>query len=762
MKNYLSFLFIFPIFLFSQENDTYKLDYKNTEKATQLCTKIKSNSFKSNDDADIALAKILSVVGASKRFVILPCENINNALATIDDNIRYILYDPEFLNSISNNSKYWGNMSILAHEVGHHINGHTLGITISDYEKRLQELEADEFSGFVMQKLGATLEQATETIAAFSPSGDDTYSTHPNKERRVISITKGYNNSLNNKFIKEEKLSDWEEYYYRGSEKFKAEDYDGAIIDFSESIKLQPSVNAYVNRGLSKEYINDYPGAMIDMQRAIEIDPKDWQPYYYLGIYLNEYKKDYFGSLSAFENYFNATPWVADYNDLEAQYYFSQSLYMKEFYDESFSSIDWLIKDYDLTTVLENDRIAKIYSLRGRNYYEKDSFALAMIDYEKTVELNPKYALYQELIGDFYLETKEYDKAIEYYNKAILIDQNKTTVYEYRAYAEEMKEDFYAALFDMNEAIKLDPENGHYYLKRGEYKLKINDKKGACADWLIGNKKGSEESLNKLIEKCGYKKEDFYTADDYYNMGLEENEKENYSSALKLFTKSKELGFLKLDLLNSHIVLSYFGSHEFEKSLKVLNAIPKNTEQINVDWISSMRIELKYNLKDFPEVIKESKEFIALKKINPDDINSEFNINYINDNLDRSYNIYYYYTHSLINSSDYDNSINVSNQFLKIGRTILSNDFISAAYYWLAEAKKAKGDNLGAMQDINEDIKLYPENPFYLMMRGEIKLALGSKKTACEDLNLALKYATEQKLEKEILDINRLIKENCE
>ncbi len=66
------------------------------------------------------------------------------------------------------------------------------------------------------------------------------------------------------------------------------------------------------------------------------------------------------------------------------------------------------------------------------------------------------------------------------------------------------------------------------------------------------------------------------------------------------------------------------------------------------------------------------------------------------------------------------------------------------------------------MQDINEDIKLYPENPFYLMMRGEIKLALGSKKTACEDLNLALKYATEQKLEKEILDINRLIKENCE
>ena len=229
MKNYLILLFIFPVLMFSQENDQYKLDYKNSVKSAELCTKYKSNSFKSNVEADNALAKILSVVGASKRFVIVPCESINNALATIDDGIRYILYDPNFLSSISNNTKYWGNMSILAHEVGHHINGHTLGTSVSAAENQLQELEADEFSGFVMQKLGATLEQATETIAAIAPDGDDTYSSHPKKQRRIIAITKGYNNALNNKFVKEEKLSDWEEYYYRGLEKNKVKDYEGAI-----------------------------------------------------------------------------------------------------------------------------------------------------------------------------------------------------------------------------------------------------------------------------------------------------------------------------------------------------------------------------------------------------------------------------------------------------------------------------------------------------------------------------------------------------
>ena len=141
-------------------------------------------------------------------------------------------------------------MSILSHEVGHHINGHTLGTSVSAAENQLQELEADEFSGFVMQKLGATLEQATETIADIANEGDDTYSSHPKRERRIIAITKGYNNALNNKFVKEEKLSDWEEYYYRGFEKLKAENYDGAIVDYSESIKLQPTAPAYNERAV--------------------------------------------------------------------------------------------------------------------------------------------------------------------------------------------------------------------------------------------------------------------------------------------------------------------------------------------------------------------------------------------------------------------------------------------------------------------------------------------------------------------------------
>ena len=139
MKKLIFFVLSISFTVFSQEDDSYNLDYNNSRNAAELCTQYKSSGFLSNAEADNALSKILSVVGASKRFVVAPCENINNALAVIDDGMRYILYDPEFINSISETSNYWANMSILAHEVGHHINGHTLGASVSAYENKIQE-----------------------------------------------------------------------------------------------------------------------------------------------------------------------------------------------------------------------------------------------------------------------------------------------------------------------------------------------------------------------------------------------------------------------------------------------------------------------------------------------------------------------------------------------------------------------------------------------------------------------------------------------
>ena len=102
---------------------------QNNKDALRLCSVLQSNSFSSNSAAEDALERILGTIGASKRFVLQPCSNINNAVATSYKGIRYILYDPDFMNTL-NYGNNWGNLFILAHEVGHHINGHSLDLVL--------------------------------------------------------------------------------------------------------------------------------------------------------------------------------------------------------------------------------------------------------------------------------------------------------------------------------------------------------------------------------------------------------------------------------------------------------------------------------------------------------------------------------------------------------------------------------------------------------------------------------------------------------
>ena len=183
---------------FTQELSTY---VDNSKTANELCVALKGNSFSTEDDANKALDDIISVIGVSRNFILKPCENISNAMAISLKGIRYVFYNKEFMREINTNVKYWGNMSILAHEIGHHINGHTIDVILYASESveeeslatsRMMELQADEFSGFVLAKLGATLSQASEAISKFIPDEDDTYSTHPTKSKRLKAIKRGY------------------------------------------------------------------------------------------------------------------------------------------------------------------------------------------------------------------------------------------------------------------------------------------------------------------------------------------------------------------------------------------------------------------------------------------------------------------------------------------------------------------------------------------------------------------------------------------
>ena len=179
------------------------INHSQNKSGLEICVSLQSNNFTTDKLADSALNKVLSVTGLSKNFVLMPCDEISNAIATSYKGVRYILYDKNFMKLITEKTNDWSNLSILAHEVGHHVNGHALDLTMYKIvepstikDKHKQELEADEFSGFVLQKLGATLSQAQAVMNKFSSDEDDTYSTHPSREKRLNAIKIGFDKSF--------------------------------------------------------------------------------------------------------------------------------------------------------------------------------------------------------------------------------------------------------------------------------------------------------------------------------------------------------------------------------------------------------------------------------------------------------------------------------------------------------------------------------------------------------------------------------------
>ncbi len=148
-------------------------------------------SFRSKEVAEKAVDEIVRRSGLKRNFYVMECPNTDNCFAAIQGQTRLIVYDGSFMKKANDLSKSdWGALSILAHEIGHHLQGHTI---IEGGSDPVKELEADEFSGFVMYQMGATLKDAQAAIYKLTSDYDG--GTHPARPKRLAAIKKGYDNA---------------------------------------------------------------------------------------------------------------------------------------------------------------------------------------------------------------------------------------------------------------------------------------------------------------------------------------------------------------------------------------------------------------------------------------------------------------------------------------------------------------------------------------------------------------------------------------
>lgn len=147
------------------------------------------SSFASVNEARTIIDEIINVMNLKVNFEVREA-NVPNAGAVFYNKKRYILYNPAFIRQIDRAAGTdWASISILAHEIGHHVKGHVF--SSNGGSSHQNELEADEFSGLVLKRMGASLEQAQ--LAMRMISGNRASATHPGKSDRLDAIAKGWN-----------------------------------------------------------------------------------------------------------------------------------------------------------------------------------------------------------------------------------------------------------------------------------------------------------------------------------------------------------------------------------------------------------------------------------------------------------------------------------------------------------------------------------------------------------------------------------------
>jgi hypothetical protein len=168
-------------------------NYLSAQKVNQcgiiIPPEMPASDFSSVYEAGQYVHVMLDSINWRENFRLREQYGINNAYATIIRNLRYIVYDNNFLENLDSYAgTRWASLSVLAHEMGHHYRNHIVDGTGSTPSK---ELEADYFSGYVMAKIGASLDEAR--VAMEKIASPQASSTHPGRADRLNAITNGWN-----------------------------------------------------------------------------------------------------------------------------------------------------------------------------------------------------------------------------------------------------------------------------------------------------------------------------------------------------------------------------------------------------------------------------------------------------------------------------------------------------------------------------------------------------------------------------------------
>lgn len=482
------FLTVFLIFLslgqkiWAQEKEIFTCSYGAQTANNDDCINV-SSSINSDIEAILIVDKILQPIGLKRNFVLISCSDINNALAiTSKSGIRYIVYDKKFISTLKDLSSQWTNASILAHEIGHHLLGHTLKASLSLTELRQKELDADEFSGFILFKLGASLQQSQAAINLTSTDASDINSTHPSRSKRLLAIKTGYDKANASQIIKYVKVGpDPEEFFIKAYKLTDEAKYDEAMDNYTTAIGINPKfAEAYMNRAQVRFQLapekRKFSEIINDCNKAIQLNPKLGIAYYNRGL-AEMLDGDYDLALNDFDLGLKLDP------SIDGHQFFLNRAFVQQKIKEKSKTLAALKNDIE-----KNPNNALTYFQMGQKLMEVEAFQDAILNFTKAIQKDKSNAAFFDCRGYAKGKLGLYKEAIKDFDTSIRLDPNIYISYENRAYAYKALDDFDKALADFNICVILQPDNEEFLIQRGYARRRVNAHEGALEDF------------NKLIE----------------------------------------------------------------------------------------------------------------------------------------------------------------------------------------------------------------------------------------------------------------------
>jgi tetratricopeptide (TPR) repeat protein len=267
-----------------------------------------------------------------------------------------------------------------------------------------------------------------------------------------------------------------------------------AVFFFIAAVIAQsvPSVTGsyYFLKGKGLFAKGDYEAAVVAYERSVASDPEFLRGYVELGqsyLQLENYEK-------AEQAYKKA---VSIQEDSCGQCGLGMVLHRQGRNDEAEKALK--------RAMALNPRDVCAINQLGRMYYKLDRYPEAVEAFQAEVKLRPSAIAYH-FLGNSYLYSDQFEKALTAYDDALRVDPDYYRVYRYRGHAFNHLKRWPEAVGSYRKAIKANPNDNEAHLGLGFVELQRGNTKAALEQYEILQRQDSDWAtslLNEIEKKKG-------------------------------------------------------------------------------------------------------------------------------------------------------------------------------------------------------------------------------------------------------------------